>query len=93
MTVTVISFMAYHNYSINFFQAYLKWILFLWSRKFASMSKGLVYLMQMDTAYCMIKSQLHMPSIVRVALCSVCWGDYILSCIFMCLCVDIQEID
>ena len=49
--------------------------------------------MQMDTAYCMIKSQLHMPSIVRVALCSVCWGDYILSCIFMCLCVDIQEID
>ena len=49
--------------------------------------------MQMDTACCMVKSQLHMPSTVTVALCSVCWGDFILSCIFMCHCVDIQEVD
>lgn len=49
--------------------------------------------MQIDTAYCMVKSQLHMPSIVTVALCSVCWGDYILSCVLMCHCVDIQEVD
>lgn len=55
------------------FRSYLKWILFLLSKKFAFISKGLVYLMQTDTAYCMVKSQLHMSLIVTVALCSVCW--------------------
>lgn len=49
--------------------------------------------MQTDTAYCMVKSQLHMSLIVTVALCSVCWGDCILSCVLMCHCVDIQEVD
>ena len=85
--------MAYHNYSINFFQTYLKWIVFFLSRKLACISKGLVYLMQMDTAYCMVKSQLHTPSTVTVALCAVCWGAFILYCVFMCHCVDIQEVD
>lgn len=69
----------FHAISLLFhrlFQTSLKWILFLLSRKHTCISKGLVYLMYMNIAHCMVKFQLCMPSTLIVTLCSVRWGDY-----------------
>lgn len=56
-------------------------------------ANGFVYLMQMYTAHRSVTCKLCTPPTVAVILCSVHWGDCILSCIFMCLCADIQELD